>query len=76
MDALLDNSHDEHLYRPNCVEEWLELIHDIGFDYDGFNTVDSLKDLVDELVDMAKNAMVCLRNGYLFHHDVDEEDFK
>lgn len=31
----------------------LTLIKDIGFDYDGFNDADSLKDLIDELVGFA-----------------------
>lgn len=47
-------------YKPNCTDEWLELIHDIGFDYDGYNTVEGLKELIDELVDMATEARKCL----------------
>lgn len=59
---------------PNCVEEWLEMIWAIGCDYDGCNTVESLKELIDELMDMTKEAVVCLRNGYLFPNDVHKED--
>lgn len=47
-------------YRPNCIDEWLELINDIGFDYDGCNTVEGLKLLVDEIVDYANKARKCL----------------
>lgn len=36
--------------------EYLQLIHDIAFDYDGFNTVESLKELIDELVDLVNKA--------------------
>lgn len=36
--------------------EYLQLIHDIAFDYDGFNTVESLKGLINELVDYANKA--------------------
>ena len=38
----------------------------IGFDYDGCNTVESLKGLVDELIDMSKKARDCLHTGKLF----------
>ena len=35
---------------PNCADEWLWHIWAIGLDYDGCNTVESLKELIDELV--------------------------
>lgn len=31
-------------------DRWCQLIADIGYDYDGFNQVESLKALIDELV--------------------------
>ena len=34
-------------------DNWCQLIADIGFDYDGYNQVDSLKSLIDELVKYA-----------------------
>jgi hypothetical protein len=34
--------------------EAFQLIIDLGDDYDGFNTVDSLKGLIDELVEIAR----------------------
>ena len=40
-------------------DEWCQLIIDLGFDYDGCNTVESLKDLIDELVDYARKAIIC-----------------
>ena len=40
-------------------DEYLRLIHDIGFDYDGYNTVESLKGLIDELIDYANKAYKC-----------------
>lgn len=40
-------------------DEWCQLIIDLGFDYDGLNTVESLKDLIDELVDYAHKAIIC-----------------
>lgn len=35
------------------MEKYLELIIDLGFDYDGLNTVESLKALIDEIVKYA-----------------------
>ena len=35
------------------IKENNQLIIDLGFDYDGFNNVDDLKGLIDELVDRA-----------------------
>lgn len=36
--------------------EYLRLIYDKGFDYDGYNKAESLKGLIDELVDYANKA--------------------
>lgn len=40
-------------------DKWCQLIIDLGFDYDGLNTVESLKGLIDELVDYAHKAIIC-----------------
>ena len=53
-------------YRPNCAEEYLELLCDIAVDYDGCNTVASLKKLVDELKGYAHKARECLYEGNVF----------
>jgi hypothetical protein len=45
---------------PDSCDEWLTLLWMVGADYDGCNTVDSLKALVDELVDMSLKAQRCL----------------
>lgn len=34
-------------------DEYLQLICDIAYDYDGCNTVKSLKELIDEIVNLA-----------------------
>lgn len=34
----------------------LQLLIDIGFDYDGFNRADSLKTLIDEIVGYARES--------------------
>lgn len=38
-------------------DEYLKLIFDLGFDYDGYEESESLKELIDELVDLAKKAI-------------------
>lgn len=38
-------------------DEYLKLIIALGFDYDGFNTIEGLKSLIDELVELAKKAL-------------------
>lgn len=35
----------------------LQAIHDIAIDYDGYRTVDTLKELIDELREIAKNGL-------------------
>lgn len=62
--------HDERLgvmWEPDCVDEWLEIIWDIGADYDGCgDSLEGLRGLVDELVEMASKARKCLWEGRLF----------
>lgn len=36
---------------------YCQLIIDLGADYDGYNSLDSLKSLIDELVDYAHKAI-------------------
>lgn len=46
-------------YQKNKIDnkdKWCQLIADIGFDYDGCNTIESLKGLIDELVRYALNS--------------------
>ena len=46
-------------YQKNKIDNkdnWCQLIADIGFDYDGCNTIKSLKGLIDELVRYALNS--------------------
>ena len=48
----------EQLDRHNRIKDgYLELIHDISLDYDGCNTVESLKSLIDELDDLAVRGL-------------------
>lgn len=50
------------IYIPETADEWLELICDIAIDYDGCETVESLKELVDEMREYAINARKALRD--------------
>ena len=44
--------------RQNKIKnEYLQLLIDLGIDYDGLNTVESLKGLIDDLIDYAKLAL-------------------
>lgn len=48
----------EQTQRSNRIKDgYLELIHGISFDYDGCNSVKSLKELIDELDDLAIKAL-------------------
>lgn len=38
-------------------DKYLEMIIDIGCDYDGYNDVKNLKDIIDELVDLAAKGL-------------------
>ena len=40
------------------MEKYFELIIDFGFDYDGFNDIQSLKSLIDEMVRFARLGRV------------------
>ena len=53
-------------YVPECADEWLELIHDIAVGYDGCKTEESLKRLIDEMVEYAGNARECMRQGMFY----------
>ena len=37
---------------PDCVDEWLSDIYNIGYDYDGYRDAKNLMELIDELLEM------------------------
>lgn len=41
------------------MERYLELIYDLGYDYDGCNDVESLKGLIDEMCRLASLGRAC-----------------
>lgn len=53
-------------YNPSTVDECMELIVAIGFDYDGYRTAEDLKSLIDEMVHYARQARILLRQGENF----------
>lgn len=62
----IDEKSGCRMIEPDTVSEYLFMIWAVGYDYDGCGTVESLKALVDELVDYAKRAGKCLGEGRLF----------
>ena len=58
--------HGVWMCEPDCVDEWLFDIWAIGVDYDGCQTSEELKKLIDELVTMIEMARGCLWENKLF----------
>ena len=61
-----DNAFDK------SVDELLWLILAIGFDYDGYNKAEDLKDIIDELVAYSIYARELLREGKYFKDPLDK----
>lgn len=59
-----------NMCEPNCADEWLELIWQVGCDYDGYHSAEDLKSLIDELIEMSQKARDCLSKGILFSKDI------
>lgn len=66
MRTWIDEKTGRTICEPDCVDEWLANIWAIGVDYDGYQSEESLKKLIDELVDMTKKARECLWQNKLF----------
>ena len=45
--------------RIEIMERYLERIVDLGYDYDGYNDVENLKGLIDELTRLASLGRAC-----------------
>ena len=69
MKRWYDKEHDMNMCEADCVDEWLWFIKAIGYDYDGCHSVEALKGLVDELVEMSEKARACLHDGHLFSNE-------
>lgn len=66
MRYYIDEKTGCRMCEPDCADEWLFDIWAVGCDYDGCNSVEDLKRLIDELIQYANNARECLRNGKIF----------
>lgn len=66
MKYWIDKQTNCKMCSPDCVDEWLFDIWAIGCDYDGCRSVEDLKNLVAELVEIANQARDCLWDGKLF----------
>ena len=64
-----DKEFGGNVCEPNCVADYLFYIWAIGHDYDGYETVEGLKSLVDELVDYANNARELLDKGEYYSEE-------
>lgn len=51
------------IFEPDHAKEYLELILDIAYDYDGQNTINGLKELIKEMKQYASKALECIKNG-------------
>lgn len=61
--AMIQKRYEDYKSRCKKASDKIQYIIDYGFDYDGFNTVESLKGLIDMLVDYAKESKDILQNG-------------
>lgn len=66
MRSWIDEETGTKWCEPDCTDEYLFSIWAHGCDYDGENTVEGLKSLVDEIVEWAQKARDCLWDGKLF----------
>lgn len=58
----LDNIKEK--YDVGNLEEALDRIIDLAYDYDGFSKAEDLKSLIDELVDLAELARIFFYDNY------------
>lgn len=58
----LDNIKEK--YDVGNLEEALDRIIDLAYDYDGFSKAEDLKDLIDELADLAELARIFFYDNY------------
>lgn len=73
MDHWYDKEFKAVVCAPNCADEWMRHIWEVGCGYDGCNTVESLKELVDELIEYSYNARECLYEGKIFEDKEESE---
>lgn len=76
MKHWIDKESGCNMCEPNCAEEWCRMIWEVGYDYDGCKTVESLKSLVDELIEMGNKAFDCIQEGKVRAADVEEESIR
>ena len=57
----------------NIEREWLQLIRDVCIDYDGYRTVSGLKKLIDQIDQMADDALAG-KYPYLGEGDLNNGD--
>lgn len=60
-DELIEGEKEGRINYPETVKDYLNLIIDIGYDYDGNRTVEGLKGLIGELVEYAGEALKLIK---------------
>lgn len=65
----LQKENDELQLNIIIMEKYFELISDLGFDYDGSNSIESLKCLIDELCRLSNLGRVCNITETIFVND-------
>ena len=65
VEPIIDFAKEWKDYKSRCEKaiDKIQYIIDYGFDYDGFNTVESLKGLIDMLVDYARETKNILQGS-------------
>lgn len=61
FDVYMYQSNIELLTKINKAINKIQYIRDLGFDYDGFNNIEDLKGLIDELVRIAGESIDILK---------------
>ena len=83
---LLEKENRQLKRQVKIMERYLELIVDLGFDYDGCNTIEGLKGLIDDLVNLASLGRACNTTEPIYvseekcwnilHEEIKESDVK
>lgn len=64
------NESYELSYMPDCADKLLELTTDIAAGYDNCQSVKSLQELIDEMVEYVNAARICMKQGKLYEEVV------
>ena len=75
LDNLKDTVHTQYLdiqdlkREKEIMTKYMQLIVDIGFDYDGYNKSEDLKELIDEIVEYATLGIECNDKKVMYQNE-------